>query len=421
MVNKRLLILILFSLFLLPVFAGAANYLDGALLRAEGDIRVYLINVNIKRWVSSIEVFNSNNFKWQDVKIVSKKEVAKIKEGEPLVLETVSPRPSPSASPSAKATEDKTEGAATPTPIASASPLPPVPAKINEILPPLDYIRADWIVSDITANYGRVGQKIIFKYSDKEKDKIENFRLYEKKPGDRYFAKIAEFEEVPSTGCEDIDIDGEWMLTEAGQCGYWTIQRMVPPGAVSSVASGVGRGRGTTAYLFSADYSVGDYTYYVAGVDQGGKETPASLEAKMVFLNPVSVLSPVDGQQISGVYPNFKWTIASGPPNDDAGWPADSMADYFVMISDDKNAQSPVWAKQLKILSGETERQLFYDGLGLNPAKKYKVNIYGRYRKSEYDPDYISIPFNIPEFWIKKPGLVSVFRNIFAEIFSLFF
>jgi hypothetical protein len=195
------------------------------------------------------------------------------------------------------------------------------------------------------------------------------------------------------------------MMIEAGQCGYWAIQRIVPPGA-----------RGASAYL-SADYSVGEYIYYVAGVDKDGLETPASPEARMVFLNPVSVLSPVNGQQISGVYPNFSWTIASGLPAQ-AGWPTDSTIDYFIMFSDSEKAQSPLWTKQLKILSGETERQFFYDGLGLDPAKKYKTNIYGRYRKSEYEPDYISIPFSAPEFSIKKPGWTSVFRNMFAAIFG---
>lgn len=391
----------------------AANYLNGALLRVEGDIKVYLIKNNIKMWVSSIEVFNSNNFKWQDVKVVSRREVAKIKEGDPLLLETVSPHPLPSPTPTPTATDGTATPiiSASPTPASSAgSAIPPVPTKINGILPPPDYIRADWLVSDIIANYGRVGQKIIFKYSDKEKDKIENFRLYEKKPGNRYFAKIAEFEEVPSTGCEDIDIDGEWMMTEAGQCGYWSVQKIILPG-----------GRGMTAYLSAMDYRVGEYVYYVAGVDKDGFETAPSSETKLVFLNPVSILSPIDNEQIKGIYPDFRWTVASGPPNDEAGWPADSMADYFVMISDDDNAQSSIWIRQLKISSGETERQLFYDGLGLNPAKKYKVNIYGHYRASEHDPDYISISYNIPEFWIKKPGLVSVFRNIFASIFSLFF
>src|SRR3989344_3968778 len=398
---KKLLIFILVSLFLFPVFAIAVNYSDGSLLRAEGDIKVYLVNNNIKRWVSSLEVFNLNNFRWPDVRVVSKKEVTSIKEGEPIIVEptpasSASPTPlisiTPTPRPSPKATEDKT----------------PIPAKINDMLPPPDYIRVDWLVSHATSNYGRVGQKITFKYSDKEKDKIENFRLYEKKPGDRYFAKIAEFEEISSIGCEDIDINGEWMITEAGQCGYWAIQRIMPPG-----------GRDAVAYLSTADHLVGEYVYYVAGVDKDGLETPASLQARAVFLNPVSILTPVDGQKIRSVYPNFQWTVARDLSDSKINWPSNSTIDYFIMISDNNSALSPIWSKQLKVLSGETEREFFYDGSGLDPTKKYKVSIYGHYRKSDYDPDYISIPFSTPEFWIKKPGLVSLFRNIFAAIFGL--
>src|SRR3989344_8857460 len=202
--------LILIFFLSLSFVANAGNYLDGVLLRAEGDIKVYLISSGTKKWVSSIEVFNLNNFKWQSVKTVSKKEISTIEEGEPIVLETVLSTPSPE-------------------PISRIIPTPPIPAKINTQFPSPDYIRADWLVSHTTSNYGRIGQRIIFKYSDKEMDKIENFRLYEKRPGHMYFVRIASFEEVPSTGCEDIDIDGEWMMTEAGQCGHWSIQRITPP------------------------------------------------------------------------------------------------------------------------------------------------------------------------------------------------
>ena len=401
------LTLVLVSFFLSPsVFA--AGYLNGTLLRASGDIKVYLINNNTKRWVSSLEVFNFNNFKWQDVRIVSKKEVVDIQEGKPIVLEPEEPIPS-----------------VTPEPIIPAS--SPAPAEINEEFPAPDYIRADWLISHATVNYGRIGQKVTFKYSDKEKDKIENFRLYEKKPGEKYFYKIAAFEEVLSTGCEDIDIDGEWMITEGGQCGYWTIQRIVPPARLSD---GQGERGGATAYLPSADYLVGEYTYYVAGVDKDGKETPASPETKIVFLNPVSILTPINGQPITGVYPNFRWTIAGWPASAEparqsaggamAGKPADSTVDYFVMISDRDSALNPVWTKQLKVSLGEKERQFFYDGLGLNPESKYKVNIYGYYRKSEQEPDYISIPFSVPEFWIKKSGWSSLFKSLFSLIFKPF-
>src|SRR3989344_713508 len=241
------LILILFLS--LSFVVNADNYLDGVLLRAEGDIKIYLISNGTKKWVSSIEVFNLNNFKWQSVKTVSKKEISTIEEGEPIVLETVLSTPSPE-------------------PISRIIPTPPIPAKINTQFPSPDYIRADWLVSHTTSNYGRIGQRIIFKYSDKEMDKVENFRLYEKKPGDSYFIKIADFERMLSTGCEDVDIDGEWMMLEAGQCGYWFIQRTIPP---ARLPDGQG-GRGVVAYLPSANYLEGGYSYYVAGVDKDGFE-----------------------------------------------------------------------------------------------------------------------------------------------------
>ena len=393
-VKFPILVLILFFLF---SFIANAGYLDGTLLRAKGDIKVYLINNNIKRWVSSIEVFNFNNFKWQNVKVVSKKEGAVIKEGKPIVLEPASPAPVstslPQASPSI-------------IPIASISPTPPVPAKINSKFPAPDYISANWLISHTTSNYGRIGQRIVFKYSDETADKIENFRLYEKKPGEQYFAKIAEFQEVPSTGCEDIDIDGEWMMTEAGQCGYWSIQKIVPPGE-----------RDAVAYLSAGNYSVGEYSYYVAGADKDGQETPPSPEAKLVFLNPVDILSPIDNQQTAGIYPTFKWSITSG-------WPANSVPDYFIMFSDNKNSQNPLWVKQLKVTEGKTNESFAYDSSGLDSTKKYKVYIYGHYRKSEYDPDYISIPSAVPEFWVKSSSpwisLLGNLRALFSGYFDLF-
>ncbi len=404
----RFSVLIFVSLFLLPFIATADNYSDGSLLRARGDIKVYLINNNIKRWVSSLEVFNRHNFKWQNVKVVPKKAITAIKEGEPIVLETVSPLPSPEVSPFAKATEDKPEGTATPTPIISVIPTPPIPAKVNLQFPSPDYIRADWLISRATSNYGRIGQRIVFKYSDKAVDKIENFRLYEKKPGDSYFSKIADFEKMLSTGCEDVDIDGEWMMLEAGRCGYWFIQRTIPPG-----------GRGVVAYLPSTNYSEGDYSYYVAGVDKDGFETPPSSEAKMVFLTTVNIFSPVDKQQAVGVYPVFKWSITSGWPASLAGGPVSSIPipDYFISISDNETAQNPLWGKQIKVPEGKSDESFTYDGLGLDPTKKYKVYIYGHYRKSEYDPDYISIPSAVPEFWVKSTSSVVSFLGLLKALF----
>lgn len=387
-------VLVLFFLF--SFVANAGNYLDGVLLRAKGDVKVYLINNNTKSWVSSLEVFNFNNFKWRDVKIVSKKEISAIKEGNPIVLESAPPSSSPEVS----------ENTTTPVPSISVFPTPPIPAKINLQFPAPDYIRADWLISHITANYGRVGERIIFKYSDEQADKIENFRLYEKKPGDAYFSRVATFKEVPSTGCEDIDVEGEWMITEAGQCGYWSIQRVIPPGE-----------RGAIAYLAASSYLGGEYTYYVAGADKDGQETRPSPETKLVFLSQVDIISPTNNQKTTGIFPVFKWSIAGG-------WPANSVPDYSIMFSDDKNAQNPLWTKQLKVATDKTSESFIYNGSGLDPTKKYEVYIYGHYRQSEYDPDYISVPLNIPQFWVKSSNSWTSFSDtlkaLFVDIFDLF-
>lgn len=389
----RFSVLILILFFLFSFVANAGNYLDGALLRTEGDIKVYLINNNVKRWVSSIEVFNLNNFKWQNVKVVSKKAIATLKEGDPIISESVSPTPSATASESSAPSPSTT-------PTVSVSPTPPTPAKINLQFPLPDYLRADWLISHTTANYARIGQRIVFKYSNKQADKIENFRLYEKKPGDAYFSRVATFQEVPSTGCEDIDIDGEWMMTEAGQCGYWSIQKIISPG-----------GRGTTAYLQASNYSEGEYVYYVAGADKDGLETRPSPETKLIFLSPVDIFSPTDNRQRTGSYPVFKWSISSG-------WPAFSVPDYFISISDNDFAQNPLWAKQVKVSpESKFDESVVYDGLSLDPTKKYKTYIYGYYRKSEYDPDYISIPSAVPEFRIKSTNSTVSFWGLFKALF----
>ena len=142
------LTIILAVVFLFVFNVLAANYSDGTLLRAEGDIKVYLVNNNIKRWVSSLEVFDSYNFSWKNVKVVSKKEVSAIPEGELIGL-VVSPTPVVLANPS---------------PSSTPSPIPPIPAKINPDLPEIEYVRADWLISHTTVNYGKVGQRIVFKY-----------------------------------------------------------------------------------------------------------------------------------------------------------------------------------------------------------------------------------------------------------------
>lgn len=395
--------LLIFSaiiVFSYPLFIFAKSYPDGTLIRVKGDPKVYLIKGNQKEWIKSLAEFKARKLSWKRVKIISLKEFDTIKEN-------VSDRPVPTSDitplPAAKLASLPL---ASPSVSVIVSPLAtPVPAKINPNLPAPNYIRADWLISQVTANYGRIGRKITFKYSDKVIDRIENFRLYEKKPGDKFFTKIAEFEEMLSTNCEDIDIDREWMMTEAmpNQCGYWAMQKIIPPG-----------GREATAYLSAANYSEGEYSYYVAGVDKDGLETQPSRETKLVFLTTVGIFSPTNNQEAAEAYPTFKWNIAGG-------WPTGTTADYLILISDDKNAQSPFWVKTLKVSVGKTEGSFTYDGSGLNPAKKYRVYIYGHYRQSEHDPDYVSVPLTVPEFWIKTTGQrVSLWNFLKALLFRGF-
>ena len=367
--------IVLLIIFIFSLFAFAQNYPDGALIRAKDDIKVYLIENNKRTWIKSPEEFNARKFNWQNIQVISKEEVGDIEE-EKVVVESASPSPSS-------------------TPLAT----PPIPAKVNLKFPAPDYARADWLISHFTSNYGRIGQKIVFKYSDKDEDNVKNFRLYEKKPGELYFTKIAEFEDIPSVGCDDIAIDEEWMMTEGNPCGYWVIQKIVPPG-----------GRGTMAYWPAASYSEGEYSYYVAGVDKDGLETKPSPEAKLVFLPTVSIFSPADNKQSAELFPSFKWSI----PN----WPAGSTADYLILISDDENTPNPFWAKYLQVPAGKFEQAFTYDGTGLNPASKYKIYIYGHYRQSQYDPDYISIPPSVPEFWTKSPRWSSSLWNFLKALLA---
>src|SRR3989338_8496654 len=96
------LIFLFFSIFLFNFSAGAKSYPDWTLLRAKSGIKVYLINGNIKKWVSILESMT-------------------------LPLATL-PSPTPPATES----------------IPSAPAPAPAEAEINDKLPAPDYIRADW-------------------------------------------------------------------------------------------------------------------------------------------------------------------------------------------------------------------------------------------------------------------------------------
>jgi len=66
------LIMALFLVLIAPFFVSAAEeYPNGSLIRAQDDYKVYVIFNDKKRWLKNLEVFNSYNFKWENVKIVN--------------------------------------------------------------------------------------------------------------------------------------------------------------------------------------------------------------------------------------------------------------------------------------------------------------------------------------------------------------
>lgn len=53
------------------VYAAVATLPDGTLIRAEDDYKVHVVFNGKKRWIKNIDIFNSYNFKWKDIKVVN--------------------------------------------------------------------------------------------------------------------------------------------------------------------------------------------------------------------------------------------------------------------------------------------------------------------------------------------------------------
>ena len=77
--NKSIKIIILAIFLISPLFAFAQEkYPDGTLIRAENDYKIYVIQNGNKRWIRNVDIFNSYNFNWNDIKIISQKELEKL-------------------------------------------------------------------------------------------------------------------------------------------------------------------------------------------------------------------------------------------------------------------------------------------------------------------------------------------------------
>jgi len=105
------------------IVSVSENYLsffpDNELIRAWEDTKVYKIENGKRRWIKTLEAFNSLGFDWSKIAPVSPVELSAYSEGEEISGgSSITPTPSPSVSPSATPTPTPT---ATPTPTLSAS------------------------------------------------------------------------------------------------------------------------------------------------------------------------------------------------------------------------------------------------------------------------------------------------------------
>lgn len=66
--------------------AGVKTYLNGSLLRASDDEKVYLIESGKKRWITSSAAFALNEYRWGDVVLVISKELELYKDGEDIIV-----------------------------------------------------------------------------------------------------------------------------------------------------------------------------------------------------------------------------------------------------------------------------------------------------------------------------------------------
>lgn len=83
--KKVFVILIFLAIFWGLGVSPVLGYLDGTLIRAEGHEKVYVIEDGLKRWVTSLNVFNGMGYKWSNVWIVTKTGVDSHVSGDDLI------------------------------------------------------------------------------------------------------------------------------------------------------------------------------------------------------------------------------------------------------------------------------------------------------------------------------------------------
>jgi len=68
--NKKILILLMFIVYWGAGVNSAFAYLDGALIRAIGDTKVYALEDGLKRWIVNPSIFNGLGYKWSNIQVL---------------------------------------------------------------------------------------------------------------------------------------------------------------------------------------------------------------------------------------------------------------------------------------------------------------------------------------------------------------
>jgi hypothetical protein len=240
------------------------------------------------------------------------------------------------------------------------------------------YWSGGWGVNPVYTPYVRFG------YAAGKPADVTTFKLYQRKPGEASFSAVGTFSAIAETcGSNYSPTDSLWSLYFACSTTYsfWS------------------------AYLKTATSSsafpVGEYNYYVAGVKTDGAETSITPILKLFALEKTKILSPTELQSpVASTTLKFEWTVAQ------SGWPTNvSRPYYYIMVYPE--GYGPVYYNWGAGQVGVPTATYAYNGVELDPTKKYLVNILN-YPTTVTDntllakSSYISMIDSVTRFWISR-------------------
>ena len=244
----------------------------------------------------------------------------------------------------------------------------------NQTLTSPTRVSADFSYSyDLSSSVARVAPMISFQYlsTDIIDKNIKYFRLYNKKPGESIFSKVAEFTSLPTTPGSATTTFGGWKLSFTFSPSSWLTFAVTSTGA--------------NDYQPASNYAVGAHSYYITAVDSSGRESNPSVISTINILSPITILNPTAAQSPVSSTPTFQWTLPTG-------WPSSPSPDYIIYVIDQASNKYQ-WQGYSK------NSGLLYSGTTLDPAKKYSVMIEAEVPINE-QVMYFTISNNLAQFWV---------------------